>query len=127
MSSIIIYVDTSEIRQGKLAQLKTAMKHLTSFVEENMPRLISYNFFLNKNENKMTVVSIHPDSVSLEYHLNRGKDEFRKFAELINLLKIEVYGNVSESVIEKLQQKSQMLGSGKVSLQKFYTGFTRKI
>jgi hypothetical protein len=41
MNQPIIYLDTSEIQEEKLDQLKASMKELKSFVEENMPRLIS--------------------------------------------------------------------------------------
>ena len=43
----IIYVDASAIRSGKLQQLGDAMKDLAAFVETNVPRLISYGFFLD--------------------------------------------------------------------------------
>jgi hypothetical protein len=41
MNQPIIYLDTSAIQEEKLDQLKASMKELKSFVEENMPRLIS--------------------------------------------------------------------------------------
>ena len=43
MSESILYVDTSEIREGKLKELKTAMNEL---VETNEPGLIAYNVFI---------------------------------------------------------------------------------
>jgi quinol monooxygenase YgiN len=65
----ILYVDTSEIREGKLEELKTAMKELVEFVETNEPRLIAYNVYLNEDGNQMLVVHVHSDSASLEFHL----------------------------------------------------------
>jgi hypothetical protein len=35
------YIDTSAIRDGKLEQLRKAMKGLATFVEANVPQLIS--------------------------------------------------------------------------------------
>ncbi|MGD8402284.1 MAG: hypothetical protein PVJ21_01400 [Anaerolineales bacterium] len=125
MSQQIVYIDTSAIGEGKLEELKRAMKALTSFVEENMPQLISYGFFLNQNQSQITVVAVHPDSASLENHLDVGAAEFQKFAELIDLLKIEVYGPISDAVHERLQQKARMLGRGTLTVHDFYTGFAR--
>jgi len=125
MSQQIVYIDTSEIREGKLEDLKRAMKVLVSFVEANMPQLISYGFFLNQLQTQMTVVAIHPDSASLEHHLEVGADEFRKFADLIDLLKIEVYGPISDVVHERLLQKASMLERGTLTVQDFCTGFAR--
>jgi hypothetical protein len=54
-----------------------------------------------------------------------GAAEFRKFADLIDLSRIEVYGAVSEPVLERLGQKARMLGSGTVSVHELYAGFAR--
>lgn len=119
----IVYIDTSAIREGKREQLEVAMKNLAAFVEANMPRVISYGFFLDRDRTQMTVVAVHPDSESLEFHLDTGADEFRKFADLIDLSRIEVYGAVSEAVLERLHQKARMLGSATVAVHELYAGF----
>jgi len=121
----IVYVDISAIRPGKRGQLAGAMTQLAAFVEANMPRLLSYGFFLNENRAEMTVVAIHPDSASLESHMDVGAPEFRKFADLIELKKIEVYGRVTEGVMDKLHRKAQMLGNATVTVHELYAGFTR--
>jgi hypothetical protein len=125
MPQAIVYVDTSSIREGKLKQLEVAMKALAAFVEANVPQLISYGFFLNRERTEMTVVAVHPDSASLAFHMDIGAPEFRKFTDLIDLLKIEVYGHVSDAVLERLHQKARMLGRGTVTLHDFYAGFAR--
>jgi hypothetical protein len=121
----IVYIDTSAIREGKHAELEVAMKKLATFVEANMPRVISYGFFLDHDRQQMTVVAVHPDSESLEFHMDTGAEEFRKFADLIDLLRIEVYGAVSEAVLERLHQKARMLGQGTVAVHDLYAGFVR--
>lgn len=125
MPQPIVYIDTSTIRQGQLKELEVAMKALATFVEANVPRLISYGFFLDDDRTQMTVVAVHPDSASLEFHMDVGRAEFRKFASLIDLSRIEVYGRVSEPVLERLHQKARMLGKGTVAVFEFYAGFAR--
>jgi hypothetical protein len=121
----IVYIDTSAIRKGKLEQLEVGMKSLAAFVELNVPQIISYGFFLNEDRTKMTVAAVHPDSASLEFHLEVGGTEFRKFADLIDLLSIEVYGHVIDAVLERLHQKARMLGRGIVDVHEFFAGFSR--
>ena len=123
MSQPIVYVDTSTIREGRLDELEVAMKNLAAFVEANMPRVISYAFYLDEGRKEMTVVSVHADSASLEFHMERSDAEFRKFADLIDLSRIAVYGRVSDAVVERLHGKARMLGSGAVSVHEFYGGF----
>lgn len=125
MSQPIVYIDTSTIREGRLAELERAMGRLATFVEENMPRLISYGFFLDPKMSRMTVVAVHPDSASLEFHMDTGRDEFSKFAELIELQRIDVYGRVSDAVLERLHDKARMLGGAAVAVHELYAGFAR--
>lgn len=125
MSQPIVYIDTSKIRSGKLDELKQSITDLVGFVEAHVPRLISYHFFFNDDRTRMTVVAIHPDSDSLEYHMDTGKEEFRKFTELIELEKIEVYGEISESVLERLHKKARDLGDGRVLVHDHIDGFRR--
>jgi hypothetical protein len=74
----------------------------------------------------MSVVAVHPDSASMEFHLEIGGPEFRKFAELIDLRSIDVYGSPSETVLKQLQQKAEMLGeNGRVLVHEVVSGFAR--
>ena len=125
MTYPIVYVDKSEIRDGKLEELEVGMKNLAGFVEANVPQLISYGFFLDEQRTQMTVVAVHPDSESLEFHMDVGRAEFRKLTNLINLSGIDVYGDVSDAVVKRLHQKAEMLGRGTVTLYRFYAGFAR--
>lgn len=121
----IVYVDTSRIRDGKLAELETAMRRLAVFVRANVPRVTSYAFFLDEDRSRMTVVAVHPDSDSLEFHMDTGAEEFRRFADLIELERIEVYGAVSDGVRERLHRKAEMLGGASVTVHDLHTGFDR--
>jgi hypothetical protein len=122
---MIIYIDTSAVREGKLEELRPAMGRLAAFVDANMPRLISYGFFLDRDSQKMAVTAIHPDSASLEFHLDAGGEEFRKFADLIELLKIDVYGQITEAALARLHRKARMLGNATVSVYDLQAGFAR--
>ena len=41
MTAPIVYVDTSDVRAGRLAELRAAMAELTDFVEANESRLLA--------------------------------------------------------------------------------------
>ena len=69
MSDLILYVDTSDVREGALEELKAGMKELTDFVEANEPRIIAYNVYFNDEGTRMTVVHAHVDSASFEHHM----------------------------------------------------------
>ncbi len=125
MSEPIVYVDKSEIREGKLEELKAAISELVRFVEAHEPQLVSYGFYLDEAGARMTVVAIHPDSASMEFHMKVAGPLFRRFAELIRLSAIEVYGPLDGALLSQLRQKAQMLGSGAVIAHRLQEGFAR--
>ena len=125
VSEPIVYIDTSEIREGALEELKRAMNELVKFVEMNEPRLIAYNVYIKEDGTRVTVVHVHRDSASLEFHMNVAGPAFPKFAEFIELLTIDVYGKLSDDLLEQVRQKARILGNGAVLVHESYVGFAR--
>ena len=55
--SVILYVDTSEVRDGALEELKQAINGLVDFVEAKELQLIAYNVYFSDDGTHMTVVA----------------------------------------------------------------------
>jgi hypothetical protein len=127
MSEAIVYVDTAEVREGALEELKAAIKELVDFIDANVPRLLAYNVYLSDDRTRMTVVHVHPDSASLEYQMEVAGPVFRRFVELVKLSSIHVYGEPSEKVLKQLHEKARLLGRGAVLVEvdALHAGFTR--
>jgi hypothetical protein len=125
MAGPLVYVDTSDVREDALEAVKAAIEELVAFIEANEPELLAYGVYLNEYEGRMTVVHVHTDSSSLEYHLKVGGPAFKPFVDLITLSSIHVYGEPSENAVEQLRQKARMLGSGTVVVHPPAGGFTR--
>jgi quinol monooxygenase YgiN len=125
MSEPIISLDTSLIRVGRLDELKRAVAELVEFVRSNEPRPIVYEVFVDQTESRMTVVQVHPDSASMEYHMTVAGPAFAGFAELVTLSTLDVYGKPSEELLELLRRKVQMLGEATVNVHDLQAGFAR--
>jgi len=125
MPSPILYIDVSDIRPGKRIAIEALITDLVAFVELNEPQLIGYHFFIDEPGKTMTCVALHPDSASMEFHMNIGWEKFRAFSEHIEQRSIDVYGDASESVIARLHRKIQMLGKGTVTVHQLHAGFLR--
>jgi hypothetical protein len=125
MPEPIVYIDVSDIREGKIDVLKAAVKELATFIETNNPHILSYRFFVDDDAGRMTVVAVHPNADALEFHMEVGDAKFRKFADLVDLSSITVYGDVGEAVLERLDQKARMLGRGHVAVHHSHAGFSR--
>jgi hypothetical protein len=125
-SGPIVYLDHSIIRPGSTDELKAGVRRVVEFIEAREPQLVAYGFYIDEAAGTMTVVAVHPDSASLERHLDVGGPEFRKLAHLITLTRIECYGQPSAAVLEQLRLKADALGdAGTVVSIRRYAGFAR--
>lgn len=122
MSQPIVYVDTSEVRPGRLEELKAAMNDLAQFVQANEPQLLAYNVYFSDDGTRMSVLHINPNSASLERHMKIAGPKFPPIGEFIRLLAIDVYGRPDDGLVEGLRQKAKMLGSGTVRVLDFHAG-----
>jgi hypothetical protein len=81
-SEPIVYIDHSDIREGSFEELKAGIRRLVDFIDSREPQLITYGFYIDEEALNMTVVAVHPDSASLELHMDIGSSEFRKASAL---------------------------------------------
>jgi hypothetical protein len=125
MSSVIVYIDHSDIREGRNDDLKAGIRRLVDFIEAQEPQLIDYSFHLDEEAARMTVVAVHPDSASLERHMEIGSTEFARLADMVTLRQIEVYGAVSDKARTMLERKATMLGGSLVTVHEPFVGFAR--
>jgi quinol monooxygenase YgiN len=127
MSQPLVYVDTSEVRPGKLVELRAAIKELAEFVEENEPGLVSYSVYFVESANQMSVVHVHADPASLDYHLEVAGPLFQQFANLVTLSSIHIYGEPSETALGQIRAKLRTLGAGDVIVHDPHVGFVRAV
>jgi hypothetical protein len=124
MGDFIAYLDTSEVRDGKLEDLKHAMAELAEFVELNESRIISYHVYFSADGANMSVLHLHPDVASLEFHLKVAGPKFPPIAPFIKMQTIEIFGHPTEELVAELQAKANLLG-GSVIVRHLHAGFAR--
>ncbi|KYH24076.1 hypothetical protein HAPAU_41550 [Halalkalicoccus paucihalophilus] len=127
MSEVIVYVDQSAVRDGKLDELKAAMTDLVEFIDANEPDILSYDVYFNDDDTRMTVVHAHADSASLAYHMEVAGPKFPPIGEFIELEAIDVYGRPSEELVHQFKEKASTLGHGRVSIHDHYDGINRDL
>jgi hypothetical protein len=125
MSQPLIYIDTSDVREGALEELKGAVTELAEFVDANEPQLVAYSVYFNDDDTQMTVLHVHVDSASLEYHMEVAGPIFRKLADLVSLTSIRIYGEPTQKALEQLHDKARLLGPGRVIVHRPHAGFSR--
>lgn len=125
MSEQIVFIDKSHIVAGKLEELKLALKELSDFVDANEPRPISYAAYLSHDETELVVLQIHPDSASMELHMQMAASIFPRFKDLLTLNAMEVYGDPSEPLMAQIKKKVDLLGRASIAVHHQTAGFAR--
>jgi quinol monooxygenase YgiN len=125
MAAPLIVVDTSEVHDGRLEELRAAVAELVEFVEANEAEPLAYNVYFDEQGTTMTVVQVHPSSESFERHMEIAGPVFRKFADLLTLSRIDFYGTPSRIALNQMRRKAELLGNAPVVVNNLQTGFTR--
>lgn len=125
MAEPIVFVDRSDIHEGKLEELRAAVGELAAFVEANEADPVSYQVYFSDDDRRMTVVQIHPDPASMERHMEIAGPVFARFADLLTLRTVDIYGSPSDKVLDQLRRKAELLGTATVTVHDLQAGFAR--
>lgn len=121
----LIAVDSSEIREGRIDELKAGLTELVEFIEANEAEPLAYSIYIDEVGRRMTVVQIHPSSASMELHLRLAGPIFEKFTDLVVLSRVDFYGTPSDALLEQTRQKTELLGNAPVVVNELHAGFAR--
>jgi quinol monooxygenase YgiN len=103
MAEAFIYIGTMTIRPGKLEEARKHIAELIDFVETNEPRMIAFHCFLDEAASTLAVVQVHPDSASMEFHLEVNAKHFTTaFDYLESQVSEQYYGPISETLAAQL-------------------------
>ena len=119
---MLIYVDTSDVRDGALAELKWAIEELAAYVGNAQRRMLAYSAFFCDDGRRMTVVHVHPDAASLDDFMTLAGSRFERFAELLALKAIDVYGQPTDDALRRLREKASLLGGNGVAVHALHAG-----
>jgi quinol monooxygenase YgiN len=125
MSEPVISIDVSRIQPRRLEELKRAMTELVEFVDANETRPLLYNVYFNEDDTEMTVLQVHPDSASMEFHMDVAGPAFRGLSEFLTLLRIDIYGPAGDRLLEQMRQKAKMLGNATLLVHERHAGVAR--
>jgi hypothetical protein len=103
MEGPFIHVGTYTIKAGKDEEARKRIAELVDFVETNEPRMIAFHCFLDEESTKLTVVQVHPDSASMEFHLQVNAKHFTTaFDYLESQMSDQYYGVMSQTLAAEI-------------------------
>jgi len=126
MGQPFVYVGTWTIKEGKLDEARKALaEHCWDLVEPNEPRMIAFHVFFDEEGKTASVVQVHPDSASMEFHMEViSKHLSGAFDYIDTILSEQYYGPMSQSLAETLS-KWETPGVTVTKRPEYLAGFTR--
>jgi quinol monooxygenase YgiN len=125
MTGPLIYVGTFTIKEGKLEEARKSLAELVDLVDTNEPRLIAFHAFLDEDGNKMAMVHVHPDSASMEFHMEIAAKHFTTAFDYIDeVISEQTFGAISPALAAELA-KWEAPGVSVTRMPVHEGGFTR--
>ena len=69
MSGPFIFIATNRLKPGAYEAERRRVPGLVDFIEGGEPRLLAFNEYVNADRTEVTVVQVHPDAASMEFHM----------------------------------------------------------
>ena len=103
MSGPLINVFTYTIKPGKQEEARKRIAELVDFVETNEPRMIAFHAYLDQDGKRLSIVQVHPDSASMEFHMQVNAKHFATaFDWLDTSIGQQLFGPISEVLAAEL-------------------------
>jgi len=124
MSGPLINVFTYTIKPGKQEEAPKHIAELVNFVETNEPRMIAFHEYLDRDGNTLSIIQVHPDSASMEFHMQVNAKHFATaFDWLEPSMSGQYFGPISEALAAELAKWDEAFAHQPVHA----AGFTRTI
>ena len=122
MSGPLINVITYTIKPGKQEEARKRIPELVDFVETNEPRMIAFHAYLDQDGNTLSIVQVHPDAASMEFHMQVNAKHFATaFDWLDTSMSGQYFGPISGALTAELAKWDEAF----THLPVHAAGFTR--
>ena len=131
MTQPVVYVTTIRIKEDKFQEYQRFYAELLKAVEKNEPRLIAFHLFANEDGTEMTNIQVHPDSASMDTHMQvlaekMGllADDITEVLQFLEVVRVEVYGTPGDRAME-MDKRLMEAGVPYTFKQRHVGGLTR--
>jgi quinol monooxygenase YgiN len=118
MSDHVVYVDRFKVADGRLEDLKAYASEMAERVQNKVPGVLSFNYFIDEAGVAGTAVFVFENAEALDTHLEVNADKFQEAMPLVSETSIELMGPASEQA----KQVTVQYGGG---LKEKLAGFGR--
>jgi quinol monooxygenase YgiN len=105
MSGPFVYIGTNTIKEGKVEECRTMLNEIAQLVEAHEPRVIAFNFYVDEPNRKAVCVQVHPDSASMDTHMQVIAEHLKTAYDVLEETTSEqLYGPGGEQMVDEFRQ-----------------------
>ena len=101
----IIFAINADIADGKADSFRSLLKEMVPAVKASEPNTIRYQYFLNSDDTKLTLIEVYPNSEAAVFHMTAfGVSPFaEEFLASITITSFVVAGNASPALMKAVE------------------------
>jgi len=122
MPKTVTVVVTYDIPWERFPEWADAIVDLVDTVKVQVPRLVSFNVYIAEDSSEAASVWIHPDTESLERHLEVAASRIDVVAQMVEPTRVDIYGRPSERVLEQFRRISEQSNGFPIIVKRRYYG-----
>ena len=96
MSEPFIFITTHTVKDGRLDDLERITSEFVEFVQTNEPRLLAIGAYINDDRDRLTLVQVHPDADSMDFHLQVAGEKIHQAFQVVDNDSVTVLGAPGE-------------------------------
>lgn len=122
MADRITFVGTYALPEGRFDEWDAAIRDMVDHVKASVPRLISFEVYVNAERSEATSIYVHPDADSFAEHMRAAASRIDVGAQMVSVVRIDVYGDPGEQVVARLHQVSEASNHFPIAVKSHYYG-----
>lgn len=122
MNDTITFVGTYRLPDGRFDEWVEGITDMVDFVKANAPRLLRFEVYVDEARSEATSIYVHPDRESFEQHMKVAAERIDRGAQMVEVVRIDVYGDPGQQVIERLHQVSTASNGFPVAVKHHFYG-----
>lgn len=122
MAGNVTFVGTYALPEDRFEEWDAAIREMVDFVKAHAPRLVSFDVYVNEERSEATSIYVHPDAESFAEHMRVAATRVDAGAQMVNVVRIDVYGDPGEQAVARLHQVSEASNHFPISVKSHYYG-----
>ncbi len=104
MEDRIIIIATSKLIDNKLAELRTVVKELQEHCSQTEEGMLQYDWYISEHSDILKVIETYANSEAVLHHFDNYKPFAARLSESRAFISLEVYGNASTALRQRLKK-----------------------